>query len=177
MVWQSIDRLTAEETATEAGAGPVLNKQLCMAIGEQCKLYPTRQAALLGALHLVQDQLGRLSDRAMAEVAELLELSPAEVLDTASFYDMFHREGCGRHIIGVCESLSCELCGSAELLTALKEKLGIEPGQTTADGKYTLVTMQCLGACDFAPAMLIDRTLYKTVAPDELDGILQQVDA
>ncbi len=138
--------------------------------------YPTKQAALLAALHKVQDTYRHISEQAMLELAELLEVSPAQVSDTAGFYDMYSLRERGRHTIGLCESLSCELCGSESLLTALEEKLGIKPGQTTEDGKFTLMLMQCLGACDFAPAMLIDKVLYKNVSVDKLDDILKQLD-
>jgi NADH-quinone oxidoreductase subunit E len=172
MVWEAKNRL--ESTVTDDK--PVLAKKLRSEIEELFKRYPSKRAALLPALHKVQGELGYLSDAAIIEIAELLELAPAEVLDTASFYDMYTRQERGRHLIGVCESLSCELCGCEDLLHALKEKLGIEPGQTTEDKKFTLITMQCLGACDFAPAMLVDETLYKTVSVEQLDEILRNVE-
>jgi len=168
MVWQAQNRLEAAEPA-----GPLLDKKLKAQIAEVFASYPSKRAALLGSLHLVQDQLGHLPDAALVEVARLLEISPAEVLDTAGFYDMYTRPRRGQHLIGVCASLSCELCGGEELLKALKDKLGIEPGQTTADEKFTLITMQCLGACDFAPAMLVDDKLHKTVTIEQLDKILE----
>ncbi|MCP4709899.1 MAG: NADH-quinone oxidoreductase subunit NuoE [Planctomycetes bacterium] len=172
MVWESKDRITAAEPTQEL----VLDHKVQNAVKALCKLYPTKQAALLPALHKVQAELGNLSDQAMIEIAQLLEISPAQVLDTAGFYDMYTREKRGKHLIGVCESLSCELCGCEELLAILKKKLKIEPGQTTGDGKFTLITMQCIGACDFAPAMLIDDKLYKTVTPEQLDKILLDID-
>ena len=171
MVWETQDRLTAEPAAKV-----VLDKKLKADIKALCKLYPNKQAALLPILHRVQAKRGHLPDQALIEIADLLELSPAQVLDTAGFYDMYTRQKRGKHLIGVCESLSCELCGSGEILKALKKKLKIEPGQTTKDGKFTLITMQCLGACDYAPAVLIDETLYKTVTADQLDSILQEAD-
>jgi NADH-quinone oxidoreductase subunit E len=171
MTWEAKNRI--ESTITDDK--PVLAKKVRSEIKALFKKYPSKRAALLPSLHIVQDELGFLSDQAMVEIAELLELAPAEVLDTATFYDMYTRQERGRHLIGVCESLSCELCGCEDLLQALKEKLGIEPGQTTDDKKFTLITMQCLGACDFAPAMLIDETLYKTVSVAELDEILMKV--
>jgi len=172
MVWEPKDRLAAAEPTTESALGHKLQN----AVTALCKLYPTKQAALLPTLHKVQAELGNLSDQAMIEVAQILEISPAQVLDTAAFYDMYTRQKRGKHIIGVCESLSCELCGGGELLNALKNTLKIEPGQTTPDGKFTLITMQCIGACDFAPAMIIDEKLYKTVTPDQLDKILLEID-
>ena len=171
MVWETKSRLEA----TVSDDKPVLTKKLCSEIKDLFGRYPNKRAALLPTLHMVQGELGNLSDQAMVEIAELLELAPAEIMDTATFYDMYTRQERGRHLIGVCESLSCELCSCEDLLHALKEKLGIEPGQTTEDKKFTLITMQCLGACDFAPAMLVDETLYKTVNVAELDEILAKV--
>ncbi|MBN1844331.1 MAG: NADH-quinone oxidoreductase subunit NuoE [Sedimentisphaerales bacterium] len=172
MVWQAETR-QAPLTPPEE---PALDDKLRRQIRAMFKQYPTKRAVLLPALHRIQQQHRCLSPQALAEVAELLELSPAEVMDTASFYDMYSTTPRGRHVIGVCESLSCELCGGGELLTALRDKLGVEPGQTTADGKFTLITMQCLGACDFAPAVLIDETLYKCVTTEQLDEILGALD-
>ena len=172
MVWESKDRLTAAEPTPESA----LDHKLQNAVKALCKLYPTKQAALLPALHKIQAELGNLSDQAMIEVAQILEISPAQVLDTAGFYDMYARQKRGKHLIGVCQSLSCELCGCENILNAIQRKLNIQPGQTTADGKFTLITMQCIGACDFAPALLIDEKLYKTVTPDQLDRILLEID-
>lgn len=157
-------------------AADALDEQIKAEITKLFDSYPTKRAALLPSLHLAQEKFGCLPDEALVEIADLLELSPAEVLDTATFYDMYTREKRGKHLIGVCESLSCELCGCEEILQAIKDKLGIEPGQTTADEKFTLITMQCIGACDFAPALLLDDKLYKMVTVDQLDSILAQVD-
>ncbi len=172
MAWESIDRLTPPELPAEN----VLDADMKKAIDEIAAKYPARQAALLPALHIVQGKLGKISEKAMIELGELLGISPAEVRDTASFYDLYSLDQRGKHLIAVCESLSCELCGCNELLEALEEKLGIKAGQTTADGKFTLIELQCLGACDFAPAMLVDQKLHKTVKPEQLDKILGQVD-
>jgi NADH-quinone oxidoreductase subunit E len=169
MVWEAENKMEAAPTAEKS-----LDKQLKAEITKLFDSYPSRRAALLPSLHKVQNKLGFLPDETLVEVAELLEISPAEVLDTATFYDMYTREKRGRHLIGVCESLSCELCGCEEILKAIKDKLGIEPGQTTEDEKFTLITMQCIGACDFAPAVLIDDKLYKTVTVEQLDKILDR---
>ena len=171
MTWETKNRL--EPTVTDDK--PVLAKKLRSKIKDLFARYPNKRATLLPTLHRVQEELGHISDAAIVEIAELLGLAPAEVMDTATFYDMYTRQERGRHLIGVCESLSCELCGCEDLLHALKEKLGIEPGQTTEDKKFTLITVQCLGACDFAPAMLVDETLYKTVSVEQLDEILRNV--
>ena len=169
-----IDGLINE--AAWSAAEAVLSDQFKADISRLIGSYPAKRAALLPVLHKAQGELGFLSDQVLVEIAELLEISPAEVLDTATFYDMYTRQKRGRHLIGVCESLSCELCGCNELLQALKDKLGIESGETTDDGKFSLITMQCLGACDYAPALLIGETLYKIVTVEQLDDILLRVD-
>ena len=170
MVWEAQNKMEASPAAEK-----LLDKKLKAEITALFKQYPHKRAALLPALHRAQEQLGHLPDEALVEIAELLEISPAEVLDTATFYDMYTRRKRGKHLIGVCESLSCELCGCEDLLKAIKDKLDIEPGQTTTDEKFTLITMQCIGACDFAPAMLVDDKLHKTVTVEQLDTILTQV--
>lgn len=171
MAWQSIDRRSSEESAKAT----VLDDSMKQAIRQEIGRYPNRRAALLPALHMVQDENGCISEAAMIELAELLEISPAEVLDTAGFYDMYSSKRWGRHLIMVCRSLSCELCGCGEVFNEIQKKLAIEPGQTTMDGKFTLIAMECLGACEFAPVMLIDGKLHKDVTPEKVEQILNEV--
>lgn len=168
MVWNITNRLEGSQ-ATETS---VLSESLREKITAEFEKYPTKRAVLLTALHWVQKELGHLSDPAIREIAGLLEISPAEVLDTLSFYDMYSREKRGRHIIGVCRSLSCELCGCHKLVDTVKEKLNIGPGETTPDNKFTLLMMECVGACEMAPAILMDETLHKIDSPEALDKIL-----
>lgn len=168
MAWKILNRLVGSEPAGK----PVLSKQVREQIKAEFAKYPTRRAVLLTALHWVQQELGHISDPAIREVAELIEISPAEVLDTLSFYDMYSREKRGHHIIGVCRSLSCELCGCYQLLEMVKNRLGIDPGETTADNKFTLLLMECIGACEYAPAILVDETLHKVDSAEAFDKIL-----
>ena len=168
MVWNIVNKLKGS-AATDK---PVLSKTLREQITAEFKKYPTKRAVLLTALHLVQQELGEISDPAIREVAELIEISPAEVLDTLSFYDMYSRKKRGRHIIGVCRSLSCELCGCHKLLEMVKSKLNIAPGETTPDNKFTLLMMECIGACEYAPAILLDETLYKVDSAEAFDKVL-----
>lgn len=135
--------------------------------------YPTKQAVVLPALHLVQQKLGHVPLEAVAEIAELLELSPAEVQDTLTFYGFFKQDKpVGRHRVWVCRSISCDARGSEELLQRLRERLGIEPGETTADGRVTLETAECLGACDFAPSILVNDVLHANMTPEKLDELI-----
>jgi len=136
--------------------------------------YPNRRAVVLPALHLVNERLGHVPPQAVVEIAELLELAPAEVQDTLSFYGYFKQEGpCGRVRVWVCRSLGCAARGGEELLEYLCEKLGIRPGQTTPDGRVTLGYAECLGACDFAPAMLAGDVLYGNLTREKIDQFVE----
>ena len=136
--------------------------------------YPTRQAATLPALHLVNQQLGYVPMQAVVEIAGLLELAPAQVQDTLSFYGFFKQDKPqGRHRVWVCRSISCAARGGEELLDHLCERLGIRPGETTADGRVTLEFAECLGACDSAPAVLVDDTLHGNMTEEKVDELVK----
>lgn len=172
MAWKVVDRLTP--TPAES-AEPLIDAQMREQIEAEFVKYPTKRAALLTALHLVQDKYKQISDQAIRELAEIIEISPGEVLDTLSFYDMYSRHKMGRHKIGVCVSLSCELCGCKDLISRVKSKLGISPGETTDDGKFSLVGMECIGACEFAPAILLDEKLHQIEYLNTLEELIDNV--
>ncbi len=134
--------------------------------------YETAQGALLPILHEIQHAHRWIPHQAMLEVAEYLGLAPADVLDTTSFYEDFRRTPPGRCVIGVCQSIACEVCDHAKLLDRVRERLGIEPGETTEDGAVTVITMECLGSCDTAPVALVDETLHERFTVEQLDRIL-----
>jgi NADH-quinone oxidoreductase subunit E len=138
--------------------------------------YPTRRAATLPALHAVNARLGYVPPQAVLEIAELLDLSPAEVQDTLSFYGLFKQDKPeGRTRIWVCRSISCSSRGGEELLEYLAGRLGIRPGETTADGRVTLEFAECLGACDFAPAALAGDVLLKDLTKEKIDELCEQM--
>ena len=138
--------------------------------------YPTRRAVVLPALHVVSEALGYVPRQAVAEIAELLELAPAEVQDTLSFYGFFKQDRpLGRVRVWVCRSISCAARGGEQLLEHLCERLGIRPGETTPDGRVTLEYAECLGACDFAPAMLANDTLYKNLTVEKIDAFVESL--
>ena len=140
----------------------VLDADLRKAIQACLPRYPTKQAATLPALHLVNERLGYVPPQAVVEVAELLELAPAQVQDALSFYGFFKQDKPqGRYRVWVCRSVVCAACGGEELLSYFSEKLGIKPGETTPDGRVTLEFSECLGVCDAAPVILINETLQK----------------
>ena len=134
--------------------------------------YPTRQAALLPVLWLCQERWGWISPGVMKAVAERLRLSPAYVEGVVTFYTMYQREPPGRYLLQVCTTLSCQLCGTGEVVRHLKEKLGIDFGQTTADGRFTLVDVQCLGACGEGPVVQVNSDYHTRLDVERLDELL-----
>jgi NADH-quinone oxidoreductase subunit E len=118
--------------------------------------YPDRRAVTLPALHLVHEHFRCVPHRAMVEIAEILEIAPAEVHDTMSFYGFFPQAPIGEMRVWVCRSISCALRGGEDVLEHVCKRLGVEPGETTADGKLTVEFAECLGLCDFGPAALVD---------------------
>jgi len=133
--------------------------------------YPTKQAVTLPALHMVQDEKRCVSNKAMEEIAEILELAPSQIHDTLSFYGYFRTEDAplGETRVWICRSLPCMLRGGEELLAELCKRWGIQPGQTTPDGKITLELAECLGACDGAPCMLVGDELSLRMTADSVD--------
>ena len=134
--------------------------------------YPEKRSALIPLLHEVQAEVGYLSPEAVAWVAEYLGLSPADVMSVASFYDMLHLEPVGKHLIYVCQNLTCALRGSERLIRHLEATLGIRMGETTPDGKITLKRMECLASCGTAPSIQVDGIYHHEVTPEALDALL-----
>ena len=137
--------------------------------------YPTKQAALLPALWLVQRARGWISDRNMAEVAEVLELTPAYVKGVVTFYTMYHQHPVGRHFVQVCTTSPCNICGAEAVVQALLDQTGAqELGATSPDGKWTVIEVECLGACGFATPVLIDDDFHERVTPERVSEILRK---
>jgi NADH-quinone oxidoreductase subunit E len=154
----------------------ILTDEMVAAIKAYFPRYPTRQAVTLPALHIVNERLRHVPIQAVVEIAQLLELAPAEVQDTLSFYGMFKQDQPhGQTRAWICRSISCALRGGEEVLDHVCHKLGIRPGQTTADGKLTVEFAECLGACDFAPCMLAGDTLHKDLTNEKVDQILSSL--
>ena len=139
--------------------------------------YPTKRAVLLPALHHVQHTYNWIPVQAMEEIAAFLELSPAEVMDTATFYEEYWLRPKGQYLVQVCRSLSCEICGSRTITDRLRETLGVEPGETTADGKFTLIELECLGSCGTAPAVLVNDVLHEDVTVETVDQLIARLPA
>lgn len=130
--------------------------------------YEDPMGALLPCLHAVQHQYGWVPPQAMKEIAEFLKIAPSVVLDTASFYEEYWLKPKGKHLIAVCRSIACEFRGQPKITDAVRAKLGIDVGETTDDGKYTLVEVECLGACDGGPVALVDEALHVDLTPDSI---------
>lgn len=142
------------------------------AIENEISHLPDRESAAIEALQIVQKARGWISDESLNAIARLLGMSSAALDSIATFYNLIHRSPVGRHVIMVCDSVSCYVMGCQNVNAALQEHLQIKPGETTEDGKFTLIPIVCLGACDRAPVMLIDEDLVGNVRPDALESIL-----
>jgi NADH-quinone oxidoreductase subunit E len=172
MAWIVEDRRAAKVEAGE----PLLTEALKNQLREKYfPRYPTKRAVTLPALHLVQHTYGWIPMQAIQEVAEFLELAPAEVLDTATFYEEYWLKPKGKYLIQVCRSLSCEICGSCELTDHLKKKLNVEIGETTDDKRFTLIELECLGSCGTAPVVMINEVLHENVTVPQLDQELARL--
>jgi len=151
-----------------------LSQETRRACEEIVARYPeaSRQAAILPVLHLAQREWGYIPLEGIKYVAEMLEIPYARAAGVMSFYPMFHKSPVGRYVIYVCSTLSCALSGAEEVLGYLREKLGIDVGETTADGKFTLAKAECIAACDGAPAILVNETLHRHMTREKLDRLL-----
>jgi NADH-quinone oxidoreductase subunit E len=152
---------------------PILTPQMRSEIEAYFPRYPTKQAVTLPALHVVNEHLRCVPMEAIPEIAGLLELSPAQIYDTLSFYGFFRDKPGGKVRAWVCRSISCSLRGGEEVLSALGERLGVAPGETTPDGKITLEFGECL--CDFAPALLANEKVYKNMTVEKVDDLAAQL--
>ncbi|HET6954303.1 MAG TPA: NAD(P)H-dependent oxidoreductase subunit E [Acidimicrobiales bacterium] len=139
--------------------------------------YPVRKSALIPLLHLAQEQNGHLTEEAMEHIAELIGVTPAEVLGTASFYEMFKREPVGDYVVNVCTNISCLLRGGEELLEHLERRLGVKAGSTTTDGKFTLEDVECIAACTEAPCLQVNYRYFHRITHDQADELIDDLRA
>lgn len=139
--------------------------------------YPNKEAALVPVLHRLQREIGWLSPEAIDFAAEKLELPRPRVWAVASFYSMFHRKPLGRHLLEICTNISCSLLGAEHLREHLARRLGVRPGETTADGFCTLTEVECLGSCGTAPVMLVDGEYHENLTPQKIDELLERLRA
>jgi len=144
------------------------------AIDHEIQVLPHKKAAVIEALKIIQQHRGWVSDESVAAIADYLEMGAAEVDSVATFYNLIFRKPVGRHVILLCDSISCYVMGYVSLYEALRQKLSIGYGETTADQRFTLLPNACLGCCDHAPALMIDERLYKDVTVEKLDQLLSE---
>ena len=144
--------------------------------GRMFPRYTDKQACTIPLLHAIQDLHNWLPYQAIEEAADFLELPASTVLDTATFYEEFFLEPRDKYTIWVCQSVSCEIMGHQQLIDKLSEKLATEPGETTDDGKYTLMHVECIGACGGAPCALVNHKLHENLTADNVDQILDGLD-
>lgn len=138
--------------------------------------YPTKQAALLPALWMIQDVHGWVSEAGMAEAATVLDITPAYVKGVVSFYTMYHQHPVGRHFIQVCTTTPCNVCGAEDVVNAMLEHTGCgELGATSADGRFTVIEVECLGACGFATPIMINNAFVESVTPESVPRILSEL--
>jgi NADH-quinone oxidoreductase E subunit len=137
--------------------------------------YPQRRSAVMPALRLAQERYGWLSPGALREVADALDLTPADVEAVATFYDMFNLEPVGRHLIEVCTNLSCALAGARQVVEALEIELGIAPGETSDDGEVTFRLIECAGGCGYAPVVVVDHAYREPTKPEDVPGLVEEL--
>jgi NADH-quinone oxidoreductase E subunit len=140
-------------------------------------LYPHARSALIPLLHLAQEQDGWVDEAAMEHIAELVGVTPAEVLGTASFYDMIFTEPVGRHLVSVCTNIACLLNGGVELLEHAEKSLGVRAGGTTADGEFTLEEVECIALCGDAPCLAVNWRFFPKVSPAAFDTLVDDLRA
>jgi NADH-quinone oxidoreductase subunit E len=143
-------------------------------IEEELRHYPTKQAACVEALKVVQRRHGWVSDEHLKDVAALLGMTLDELDGVATFYSLIFRKPVGRHVVLLCDSVSCWMLGSDSLRKHMEQSLGVSMGQTTQNGRVTLLPVVCLGACDHAPVMMVDEDLHRDLDKEKIDRILDR---
>jgi len=173
MAWLVKDRLQPyQPTPSE----PYLTEAIRKTIAEKYfPRYPRKQAALLPLFHLVMHEYGFIAAGAIAEAAAFLEISEAQVQDAVTFYEEFRLSPTGKHVVSVCRSISCEVCGHEALIKKIRDVFGIEPGETTDDDLFTLFEVECLGLCEMAPAALINEEICGNLTPEGFVATLKQL--
>ena len=162
------------QIADRAPEAPIFQGPYAERLEKILSRYPDRQAALLPALHMAQEIRGYLSPDTMDEVAEKLLLPPAYVRGVATFYTMYNLQPLGRYLIQVCTNISCNLCGGDEVLHAFLDATGTEMGEVSADGLYTVIEVECLGACGFATPVMVNSDFIESVTPEKVPEVLRK---
>jgi NADH-quinone oxidoreductase subunit E len=154
----------------------MLSESACRQIQILMGKYPQKRSALIPSLQIAQKEAGYLSPEALREIAKIFELSPNEVNEVASFYSMLYKKPVGKYVIQVCTNISCMLCNAEEILAHLTSRLGIKPGETSPDQKYTLMEVECLGSCGTSPVVQINEKYYEDLTREKIDAILDSLE-
>jgi NADH-quinone oxidoreductase subunit E len=149
-----------------------LSKESKKKIEQALSRYPEKRAALLPILHIVQEELGYIPEDTEADIAAIVEIPVVKVREVLSFYSLFLRKPVGKYHLQLCRTISCTLRGHRDILKYVEEKLGIKDGETTADGKFTITTVECLASCETAPMMQLNQRYYGNLTPEKIDEIL-----
>ena len=154
----------------------MLSETACRQIQALMGKYPRRRSALIPAMQLAQKEAGHLSTETVCEIARIFDLTPNEVNEVASFYTMLYKKPVGKYVIQVCTNISCLLCDAESIMEHLIKKLGIRPGETSADKRFTLLEVECLGSCGTSPVIQINEDYYEDLTPEKLDRILDSLE-
>jgi len=154
----------------------MLSQAACQQIQDLIGRYPRKRSALIPALQLAQKEAGHISADIVSEIAEIFSLTPTEVNEVASFYTMLYKKPVGKYVIQVCTNISCMLCNAEGIMEHLTRRLGLCPGETSPDKKYTLLEVECLGSCGTSPVVQINEEYYEDLTPDKLDRILDSLE-
>jgi len=174
MVWNTKQSANIQVEVRET---PYLTPKLVKKITKEIMpRYATTKGALMTTLHELQHEYGFIAWQAMGEIAKVLEISAAEVADVVSFYEDYHNEPLGKNVVGICQSISCEICGHQALVDHLKNRLDVDVHETSSDGKFTLLAMECIGSCDMAPCALINGKQYNNLSVSMVDDIIDELD-
>lgn len=136
--------------------------------------YPDKKAGAIDAMLLLQRRRGWISDESLADIAQFLDMTREDVDGVATFYNLIFRKPVGRHVLFMCDSISCWIMGCERVREQLRDRYAVDMGQTTSDGRLTILPIACLGHCERAPAMMIDGDVYGNVAPDKVEGIVEK---
>jgi NADH-quinone oxidoreductase E subunit len=180
MVYDPAKFQKSERAVVEEGPPFALTADRRRQLDEILSKYPAdrKRSAVLAALYLIQEQQGYLTGNAMKHVAPLLDLTPAEVEDVATYYVMFYKEPVGKFVLQVCRTLSCALMGAERVTEALSEKLGLKVGETDKSGMFTLLEFECLGACDRAPIVMVNNEhWHEKVTPEDVGRLIDDIKA
>ncbi len=150
----------------------ILSPESLEAIREQTTRFPNPRSALLPALHIAQDEIGYLPPEALEDVSQALDIPYSDIEEVVSFYTMFYGDKVGRFVLEVCKTVPCAILGADEMIEYIAEKLGIQPGETTKDGQFSLLRVECLAGCDRAPVMQVNSRYYENLTREKVDELI-----